>query len=118
MKFAGTLKTEQLTRKSWLLLDDLTFGDITVPKGFITNYASIGVFHNLFLFPVFALFSGYGNYASTVHDYLYTKAPISRKACDEVFYQALRAEGVARWRAWLMWAGVRIGGKDAYNGLK
>ena len=31
-----------------------------------------------------------------------------------VLYRALRAEGVARWRAWLFWAGVRIGGTKQY----
>jgi hypothetical protein len=115
-EFTTTLKTEQIARTCWRLTDDLAFGDITVPKGFITNYASIDVFHNVFLFPVYALFAGYGNYASTVHDYLYSRATLSRKQCDDIFYDALRKEGVAKWRAWLMWAGVRIGGAKAYGG--
>lgn len=114
-KFTTTLKTEQIARTCWRLTDELVFGDIVVPKGFITNYASIEVFHNAFLFPLYALFAGYGNYASTVHDYLYVKRSVSRKEADAVFYQALRSEGVAKWRAWLMWAGVRIGGKKAYE---
>lgn len=120
MGFQTTLKTEQLARTCWRLTDDLVYGDIIVPKGFITNYASIGVFHNIFLYPIYALFAGYGNYASTVHDYLYTnlhtKPSMPRKDADRVFYEALREEGVAKWRAWLMWAGVRIGGKKAYKG--
>lgn len=114
--FQTTLKTEQIARTCWRLTDDLVYGDIIVPKGFITNYASIEVFHNILLFPVYALFSGYGNYASTVHDYLYAKKVYSRKDCDYIFYEALRKEGVAKWRSWLMWAGVRIGGKKAYEG--
>ena len=117
-EFTTTLKTEQIARTCWRLTDELNFGDITVPKGFITNYASIEVFHNVLLYPIYALFAGYGNYASTVHDYLYTTASVSRKEADDVFYDALRKEGVARWRAWLMWAGVRIGGRKAYKGLK
>lgn len=115
-KFTTTLKTEQIARTCWRLTDELVFGDIVVPKGFITNYASIGVFHNILLFPIYALFSGYGNYASTVHDFLYTRHSVSRKAADDIFYEALREEGVAKWRAWLMWAGVRIGGRKAYRG--
>lgn len=114
MKFTNTLKTEELSRKSWRLLDDLTFGDVKVPKGFITDYASIKVFHNLLLFPVYALFATYGNYAATIHDYLYSMGTRSRSECDDIFYKALRAEGVARWRARLMWLGVRIGGKSSY----
>lgn len=116
MKFKNNLKTEQLSRKSWRLLDDLRYGDVTVPAGFITNYASIDVFHNVLLFPVYALFAGYGNYSSTVHDYLYTTRQFSRKDADKLFYECLRAEGVARWRAWLMWAGVRLGASKAYEG--
>lgn len=115
-KFKTTLKTEQIDRTWFKLTDDLVFGDVTVPEGFVTNYASISVFHNVFLFPIFALFAGYGNYASTLHDYLYSRQVYSRKVCDELFYVALRDEGVARWRAWLMWAGVRVGGKKAYEG--
>ena len=117
-EFATTLKTEQIARTCWKLTDDLVFGDIVVPKGFITNYASIEVFHNVLLYPIYALFAGYGNYASTVHDWLYTKGSVSRKEADSIFYEALRKEGVAKWRAWLMWVGVRIGGKSSYNGLK
>jgi len=30
------------------------------------------------------------------------------------FMTRLRAEGVARWRAWLMWLGVRVGGGSHY----
>ena len=116
MKFTTTLKTEQLARTSWRLTDDLTYGDLTVPKGFITNYASIEVFHNILLYPIYALFAGYGNYASTLHDYLYENKVFPRSECDEIFYRALRSEGVAKWRAWLMWAGVRIGGGKAYKG--
>lgn len=114
-KFTTKLRTEQTTRTWFKLTDDLVFGDIVVPKGFDTNYASIEVFHNIFLFPIFALFAGYGNYASTVHDYLYSRQVYGRKECDAIFYEALREEGVAKWRAWLMWAGVRIGGKKAYE---
>lgn len=116
MDFQTTLRTEQIARRVWKLTDDLVYGDIVVPKGFITNYASIEVFHNIFLFPIYALFAGYGNYASTIHDYLYSRKAMSRKAADEIFYQALRSEGVAKWRAKLMWAGVRIGGRKAYGG--
>ncbi|ANA49274.1 hypothetical protein PMW_149 [Pseudomonas phage phiPMW] len=110
------LRTEQTSRTWFKLTDDLTYGDITVPKGFDTNYASIEVFHNILLFPIYALFAGYGNHASTLHDYLYSRQILPRKDCDRVFYEALRDEGVAKWRAWLMWAGVRIGGSKAYRG--
>ena len=118
-QFLTTLKTEQVgkwshtTLGALILEDDL--GAITVPAGFETDYASIRVLHNIFLFALFALVAGYGNYAATVHDFLYSEGQVSRKEADAVLYRALRAEGVARWRAYLFWLGVRIGGAKHYT---
>ena len=119
-RFVTTLKTDQIDRRTFTLLADLVRADddervITVPAGFTTDFASIKVLHNAFLFVLFALVSGYGNYAATVHDWLYEHGSLTRNEADAVLYRALRAEGVARWRAWLMWAGVRIGGAKQYN---
>lgn len=119
-RFVTTLKTEQTDRRTYTLLADLVLADedertITVPAGFVTDFASIKVLHNAFLFVLFALVSGYGNYAATVHDWLYENAQISRKEADAVLYRALRAEGVARWRAYLFWLGVRLGGAKQYK---
>ena len=119
-RFTTTLKTEQTDRRTYKLLDDLVLADdyqrtIIVPAGFITDFASIQVLHNAFLFVLFALVAGYGNYAATVHDFLYFGGQVSRKDADAILYRALRAEGVARWRAWLFWAGVRIGGAKHYT---
>ena len=114
-RFVTTLKTDQTDRRTYKLLDDLVLADeeqrtIVVPAGFVTDFASIQVLHNAFLFVLFALVSGYGNYAATVHDFLYSEGRVNRKEADAVLYRALRAEGVARWRAYLFWLGVRIGG--------
>ncbi|MGH8417347.1 MAG: DUF1353 domain-containing protein [Pseudomonas sp.] len=119
-QFTTTLKTDQIGKWTHVLLDDLVLADdeqgvITVLSGFTTEFASIKVLHNAFLFVLFALVSGYGNYAATVHDWLYTTGEVTRKEADAVLYRALRAEGVARWRAWLFWAGVRIGGAKQYS---
>ncbi|OOL39357.1 DUF1353 domain-containing protein [Pseudomonas sp. FSL W5-0299] len=119
-RFVTTLKTEQVGRRQHTLLADLVLADenagvIVVPAGITTNFASLDMLHNVFLFVLFALVSGYGNYAATVHDWLYTTGDISRKEADAVLYRALRAEGVARWRAWLFWIGVRVGGRKHYG---
>lgn len=119
-RFVTTLKTDQTGKWTHVLLADLVLADddqrvITVPTGFTTDFASIKVLHNVFLFVLFALVSGYGNYAATVHDFLYTTGGMSRKAADAVLYRALRAEGVARWRSWIFWAGVRLGGAKHYT---
>lgn len=117
-RFLSTLKVEQLGRTTFRLVDKLVFETrecvITVPAGYVTNFASLESLHNILLFPLYALLSGYGNYASTIHDYLYSEGCYSRKECDDIFYDALRAEGLARWRAYLFWLGVRLGGKSHY----
>lgn len=118
-QFLTTLKTEQVGKWSHTLLGELVFDDdevgtLIVPTGFKTDFASLEVLHNAFLFPIYALVVGYGNYAATVHDRLYTVGEVSRKEADAVLYRALRAEGVAKWRAWLFWVGVRIGGTKRY----
>lgn len=119
-RFTTTLKTEQIGKWTHTLLDELVLADndlqvITVPTGFTTDFASMKVLHNAFLFVLFALVSGYGNYAATVHDWLYTTGQFTRKQADALLYRALRAEGVSRWRAWLFWAGVRIGGAKNFT---
>lgn len=77
---------------------------VTVPVGFVTDYASVPR-------PLWWLFPpALGRGASTVHDYLYRTGIVIRREADAIFYDLLRAEGVQQWRAWSMWAGVRAGG--------
>lgn len=119
-RFLTTLKTEQIDRRTHVLLADLVFlddthGRLVAEVGFVTDFASIRVLHNAFLFGFFALVAGYGNYAATIHDRLYTEGCLSRKDADGVLYRALRAEGIARWRARLFWAGARLGGGRRYT---
>lgn len=118
-KFLNKLRTEQDNAKhtllSYLTLDDDVHGVIIVPEGFTSDYVTLRVFKNIFLFAIYALLINYGNRAAVVHDYLYTNSILSRKQADDVFYRALRADGVAKWRAWLLWAGVRVGGASYYG---
>lgn len=122
-QFLTTLKTEQLGKWDHRLLADLVLEDdvhgrLVAEIGFKTNFASLSALHNVFLFPLYALVAGYGNYSATIHDKLYTTGSLSRKQADKVLYRALRAEGVAKWRAWIFWAGARIGGAKHYSGSK
>lgn len=115
-----SLKSEEINRKKYVILEDLVlvddeFGEIVVPKGFVTDYASVSVLQNLILAPIFVLVADYGDKAATVHDYLYTQAKLSRKECDQVLYRALLAEGLEKWRATLFWLGVRVGGGSHFG---
>lgn len=119
-RFITTLKTEQIGKWNHVMLGDLVLiddkhGRLTAEIGFETNFASLQVVHNIVLFPIYALVAGYGNYAATIHDKLYTTGQVTRRQADAVLYRALRAEGVAKWRAWLFWAGVRLGGASHYT---
>lgn len=54
--------------------------------------------------------------AALIHDGLYAAQPLTRSEADEVFYRAMRSLGVGPVRAWLYWAGVRIGGWWSWRG--
>ena len=116
-----TLKSEELGRWEHRLLADLVFeddeiGEVIAPSGMLTDFASIRSLHNVVLFILYALVAGYGNKSAAIHDLLYTEAKHDRKTCDQVLFRALRAEGIARWRAWLFYAGVRLGGGSHFGG--
>ena len=89
---------------------DLT---IVVPAGFKTDFGSVPR-----LYATYALFGNVGHEAATVHDFCYRRpldADVSREVADEIFHDALLDSGVARWKARLMWLGVRIGGHRSYR---
>lgn len=130
MKFSN-FDTREVDRRYYMLLDDFIFfddvcGPVKALKGFHTNYASLDSLRNFILFPVYALLADYGDKSATIHDFLYNRGGyhtlddqfvrVSRREADQIFYRALRAEGIARWRAGMFYAGVRIGGKKAYRG--
>lgn len=83
---------------------------VTVPEGFETDLASVP------RLPVVYLLTGAtGNEAAVVHDFLYSVQLCTRKQADDVFYEAAVASGMPKWRAWLMWAGVRLGGGSHWS---
>jgi hypothetical protein len=57
-----------------------------------------------------------GHGAAVVHDYLYRNAEVSRSDADQVFEEALKAEGGMGWLGrQAMWLGVRAGGWWSYD---
>jgi len=86
---------------------------IKVPRGFITDYASIPRIFRPIVLP-------YGKHsgASVVHDYLYSKScdlDIERKKADKIFFEILKEEGVNPILARLMYIAVRVFGKIRYK---
>lgn len=125
--------TRRIERRLFMLLADFSYRDpehglVKAKAGFYTDFASIDIFHNIFLFVIYALLAGYGDKAATIHDWLYSGYPIqkhpdtyyypTRKEADQIMYRALRADGLARWRAWLFYIGVRIGGARRFSNEK
>lgn len=124
------LDTRQHSKDSYELLADFTyyddvFGPITARKGFITDYASIDVLYNCMLFLFYVLLVKYGDKSATIHDWLYRGNGImredgtiyypTRKECDEIMARALKAEGVNKFRRYLFYSGVRLGGSSSYK---
>lgn len=83
---------------------------VDILAGFKTDLASVKRIPGLY-----TLFGGTANKAAIVHDHLYTEQPCTRKQADDVFYEACLVSGVPRWRAWSMWAGIRIGGASHWD---
>lgn len=89
---------------------DLLGRCVTVPAGFITDFASVPRIPVAYL-----LAGGCANAAAVLHDWMYTTHEVDRATADAVFREAIIAGGEPTWRAWLMWAGVRIGGSHPYE---
>lgn len=96
------------------LVEPLTYLDITVPAGFESDGASVP---RLFWRLVFPPTDTTALRAAVIHDWIYRTHPAgwTRAAADDLFYDLLIEDGVPRWRAWLAWSGVRLGGGSAWK---
>lgn len=120
MPFLNKLEVVNLGGKRWKLTKNLKYkthdGEIiVVPKGFITNFASVP------RIPLAFLLAGDTAHApAVIHDHLYSRKVVSthyysRADADRIFREAMDDDGVWWWRRWLMWTGVRIGGCFCYR---
>lgn len=84
---------------------------VTVPEGFETDLASIPRMFT-YILPI----NDRHRLAAVVHDYMYARRGVlpgkivTRKQADQVFYEAMMALKVPKWKAWTMYRGVRAGG--------
>jgi hypothetical protein len=97
--------------KKWRLLADVCYETedrsilINAPKGFVCDLASVPrIFHGLY--------KPQGKYgkAAIVHDFLCRERFLPSKKVHKIFHEAMRADGVPKLRAWIMYTAVRIGG--------
>ena len=102
--------------KSFMLLDHLQYriGEsafaIDVPRGFVTDFASVPR-----LLWSFGL-SPYGSFskAAVIHDYLYWAQGCTREQADNLMMIAMKESGVGSFQAKLLHWGVRLGGKASW----
>ena len=119
--FLDSAKLETFGAKQWRLIEPLVYitnnsNAITAPKGFVCDLASIPRILRI-VYPVNAKHRE----AAILHDWLYHQkghvifAHLTREQCDDLFYEAMINSGVSAWKAWSMWAGVRLGGWAAWS---
>lgn len=115
--FKSRLRLEATEPGEWALIRDMEWDGagfrVIVPKGFITDLASIPrIFRAMFDR------NGLSRRPAVLHDWLYCSQKYSRSTADWLFLQALKAEGVGLLTRQAMYAGVRAGGWIYYGRRK
>ena len=87
-----------------------TLANVTVPKGFITDFASVPRLP--FVYDVLA---NMAQRAAVVHDYLYSMGVVPRAIADKVLLEAMKISGVSWAKRNAIYLGVRIGGASHYK---
>jgi len=102
--------------KNWRLCQPLSYqsdsilGLVTVPTGFLTDFASTPQ-------AVWTQFPPWGTYgpAAVVHDWLYWSQPCSRDQADAILLEAMHALEVDSRVADLIYEAVRLGGQHGWS---
>jgi len=102
---------------TWELLEPFEWYGIVVPKGFITDWASIPRLFWGIINP-----AGQIKAAALTHDYLYSKRgklyaqpPRTRKQCDQIFLNIMVAVGMSWFKRTMAYTAVRAFGWIAWN---
>lgn len=101
------------TNKQDKLTQRFFFCEILVPKGFVTDYASVGRIGGLLIPKI-----GKSRKPSVIHDYLYSincKYNHTRKEADKIFYEGLKLVDMGLFRRSIAYAGVRVFGFLKYK---
>ena len=101
----------------WITLEDMTYvigntsQSITVPKGFVTDFASIP--RGLWLLGL----SPYGQYgrAAVIHDYLYWAQGCTKDQADRLLVIAMKESAVNNFDELAIYKGVSLGGNRPWK---
>jgi hypothetical protein len=120
-KFTSDLVVKSYDETKWELTEEFYFyfseddksTGVTVPKGFITDFASVPRI-------LWSILPPTGRYtkAAVLHDFLYSNAShleLTRKQCDKMFLQGMEILGVKRWVRNTIYRAVRIFGNKYYK---
>lgn len=101
---------EDFSYTSHLLLVRQGPNVITVPRRFVTDFASVP----RFLQGILPAWNRWGP-AAIVHDYLYTVQTTTRDVADGILREAMLVLGVDQTVADMFHSGVRLGGQGAWD---
>lgn len=119
MSFNSDLIVKSYKTYKWKLHEPFVFyfddkiikKKIKVPKGFVTDFASVPRF-------LWSIIPPIGRYtkAAVLHDYLYVNPKLvkNKKEADKIFLQAMRVLGVKKTRRYTMYYMVRLFGKGKF----
>jgi hypothetical protein len=82
-----------------------------VQVGFLSDLASVPRWAAL----LFERVEGETASAAVLHDWFYATHQVPRVVADGLFHEALLSSGVGTIRAYVMWAGVRLGGARGWR---
>lgn len=100
--------------REWTLIASIryktSFGQWRVPRGFVTDFASIPKF-------IWSLYPPHGQYtrAAIIHDYLYQDQLVARKIADQVFKEQMQNDGVSWFTRNVFYLAVRTFGGPIYE---
>ena len=116
-EYLTSLDTRTIDDDTVKLIVDFTYASkllnriITVPAGFVTDFASVPRLPFAYL-----VAGGRGKMASVIHDYFYqTHTCRDRKSADRVFLEAMKESGVGIFPRGTMYSAVRLAGFSAWN---
>ena len=109
IRYIDGINYELLVSFSYKPPVDIIDKEISVPVGFVTDFASIPKI----LWPVLPPTGPYGK-AAVLHDWCYRTGMVSRLTSDNILYHAALELGTPTFKAWLIYEGVRIGGSSSY----
>lgn len=96
-----------INAEQWELMEPMTFAyGFTVPKGFVTDLASIPKWLWFIGRPTNIKFQR----AAVAHDWLLSRVEVPKCRADRVFFELLKEDGVSLWKARIMYITVKVFG--------